>query len=104
MKDLDVEDGDVNIAARGKGLKVAEGSNCSSGIATLVDGIAVVANTRVRANTRIQLTPQVIGTILLPAALGVTTRTAGTSFTVKSADATDTSTFAYLFVDRPLGQ
>lgn len=80
---------------RADSLRMKEGSNAKQGVATLASGTVTVANTSVTANSRIILTPQTLGTITRPQALGVTARTAGTSFTVMSADATDTSTFAY---------
>ncbi len=83
----------------GRGFKVKEGSNAKMGVATLVGGTVTVANTSVTATSRIVLTPQTLGTILRPAALGVTARVAGTSFTVMSADATDTSTFTYIITE-----
>lgn len=84
---------DINVA--GKGLQVAEGSNAKQGTATLVAGVATVANTSVTASSRIFLTAQSLGTIALPASLGVTARTAGTSFTITSSQITDTSVVAY---------
>jgi hypothetical protein len=41
--------------------------------------------------------------VTAPKALGVTSRVAGTSFTVTSADATDTSTFDYMIINQPQG-
>jgi len=81
----------VNLA--GKGLRVKEGSNAKQGTAVLVAGTVVVANTSVTATSRIFLTAQsVSGTA---GALAVTARTAGTSFTITSTNAADTSTVAY---------
>jgi len=77
------------------GLKVFEGSNAKQGTATLVAGTATVANTSVTATSRIFLTVQSLGTVTSPKALGVTARSAGTSFTITSADNTDTSVIAY---------
>lgn len=79
----------------GAGLRVKEGANAKQGIATLVAGTVTVANTSVTANSRIFLTVQSLGTVTDPKAVGVTARTAGTSFVIKSADATDTSVVAY---------
>lgn len=85
----------IAIQQAGTGLSVKEGSNCKQGVATLVGGTVTVANTSVTASSRIQLTPQTLGTILRPAAVGVSARTAGTSFTITSFDVTDTSDVAY---------
>lgn len=91
--------GDIQINTAGKGLKIKEGSNAKMGTATLVAGTATVSTTAVTANSRIQLTIQSLGTVSAPKAIGVTARTAGTSFTITSADATDTSVIAWLLVE-----
>jgi hypothetical protein len=83
------------LGTAGGGIRIAEGSNARMGVATLVAGTVVVANTSVTANTRIQLTIQSLGTVTTPKAIGVTARTAATSFTITSADATDTSVIAW---------
>jgi hypothetical protein len=49
----------------------------------------------VTANSRILLTVQSLGTVTAPKAVAVTARTAATSFTITSADNTDTSVVAY---------
>lgn len=77
------------------GLKVAEGANKKQGVATLVAGTVTVANTSVTATSRIFLTAQSLGTVAAPKAIGVTARTPGTSFTITSADATDTSVIGW---------
>jgi hypothetical protein len=83
----------VDVAAAGFGVAVAEGSNAKQGTGVLSSGTVVVSNTSVTANSRIFLTAQsVSGTA---GALAVTARTAGTSFTVTSTSGTDASTFAY---------
>lgn len=87
--------GDVIISTAGKGISVKEGTNAKMGVATLVTGTVVVATTAVAANSRIMLTAQSLGTVTAPKALAVTARTAGTSFTITSADATDTSVVAW---------
>ena len=77
------------------GLSVVEGANAKQGIATLVAGTVVVANTSVTANSRILLTAQNLGTVTAPSSLCVSARTAGTSFTILASQNTDTSTVAY---------
>lgn len=64
-----------------------------AGTALLVAGSAVVANTSITANSRILLTTQVPGGTA--GFLTVSGRTAGTSFTISSSSALDTSTVAY---------
>jgi hypothetical protein len=87
----------LSITGAGNGLKVAEGSNAKQGTAVLVAGTVVVSSTSVTANSRIFLTSQVDGGT--PGFLRVSTRTAGTSFTIKSGSATDTSTVAYEIIE-----
>jgi hypothetical protein len=78
-----------------RGLEVKEGSNAKQGTSTLVAGTVTVSNTSVTTSSRIFLCAQSLGTVTVPKALGVTARTAGTSFTITSADATDTSVVAW---------
>ena len=66
-----------------------------SGVATLVAGSKVVADTSITALSRIQLTAQSLGTVVVPTALAVTAKVSGTSFTITSAGGTDTSVVAY---------
>jgi hypothetical protein len=87
------------IGTAGGGLAIKEGSNARSGVSTLVAGTVTVANTSVTANTRIQLTAQSLGTVTAPKALAVTGRSAGVSFTITSADATDTSVVAWHLIE-----
>lgn len=89
----------LQCGTAGGGLAVKEGANARSGVATLVAGTVVVSNTSVTATTRIQLTIQSLGTVTAPKAIGVTARTPGTSFTITSADATDTSAIAWHLVE-----
>lgn len=83
----------LHVITAGAGLGVAEGSNAKQGTATLVAGTVTVPNTSVTATSRIFLTIQSPG-----GAVGspyVSARTAGTSFTITSTSATDTSVVAY---------
>lgn len=82
------------LSARG-GFRVQEAANTKQGVATLVGGTVTVSNTSITANSRIFLTAQSLGTVTTPKALAVTARSVGTSFTITSADATDTSVVAY---------
>lgn len=73
---------------------VSEGTNKLMGTATLVGGTVTVNNTAVKANSRIFVTRQSTGGTA--GAVGVSTRTAGTSFTITSTSGTDTSVVAYI--------
>jgi hypothetical protein len=85
--------GNADVTAAGSGLRVAEGANAKQGTAVLVAGTVTVADTAVTANSRILLTSQVDGGT--PGFVRVSARVAGTSFTITSSSATDTSTVAY---------
>lgn len=89
--------GDVVLGTAGLGLKVKEGSNARMGAATLVAGTVTVNTTAVTANSRIFLTAQTTGAG--PGALRVSARTAGTSFTITSSSATDTSSVAWMIFE-----
>lgn len=90
---LTVNGTDWSVKTAGKGLRVKEGSNAKQGTAVLVAGTLVVANTAVTATSRIFLTSQVDGGT--PGFVRVSARVAGTSFTITSSNAADTSTIGY---------
>lgn len=73
------------------------GLTTNRGAATLVAGSVVVANTSIAAGSLVFLSVQVLGTVATPKAIAVTARTPGVSFTITSADATDTSSVAWWF-------
>lgn len=88
----------LRIGTAGGGLAIKEGAGATSGVVTLAAGAATVPTDKVAANSRIQLTVQALGTVTSPKAVAVTGRTAGTSFTITSADATDTSQVAWVII------
>lgn len=96
---LDGGDPFTNTQFFDEGISINEGTNKTMGVATLVGGTVTVNTTKVTANSRIFLTVQSLGTITVPKAVAVTARSAGTSFTITSADATDTSVVAWLLVE-----
>lgn len=88
----------VTIGTAGGGLKVKEGTNATMGTGTLNGTTAVVVSTtKVTATSRIFLSIQAPGGTP-SGTIYVSARTAGTSFSVKSA-AADTSTFAWMIVE-----
>lgn len=89
----------LKIGTVGKGIYIKEGSNATMGAATLSAGAVTINTTKVTGDSRIILTIQSLGTVTVPKAIGVTARTAGTSFTVTSSDATDTSIIAWQIVE-----
>jgi hypothetical protein len=90
---------DVKLTTVGTGLYLSEGTNATMGVATLVAGSKVVSTTKVTANSRIFVSIQSLGTVTVPKGIGVTARTSGTSFTLTSADATDTSVIAWHIIE-----
>lgn len=91
--------GNLLISTVGKGLQIKEGSNARMGTGTLSAGTAVISTTAVTATSRIFLTTQSLGTVTLGQGLAVSARSVGTSFTVTSGSAIDTSTFGWLMVE-----
>lgn len=89
--------GNINAITAGKGLTVKGGTNARIGSSALTAGSVVVANTSVTASTIVLLTSQVDGGT--PGFVRVSTRTAGTSFTITSSSNTDTSTIGWLLVE-----
>lgn len=74
-------------------------TNGRSGSATLTGGTVTIANTSVTASTLVRTWVQTLGTVLTPQVLYPSARTPGTSLTITSANATDTSTFYYELVE-----
>ena len=89
--------GNFSVLTAGKGLLIKEGTNAKMGTAALTAGSATVSTTAVASNSRIYLTSNADGGT--PGWLRVSARTAGTSFTITSSSATDTSTVAWIIVD-----
>jgi len=75
------------------------GSNSQSGQSTLVAGSVVVPAPWLKSvDDSIFLTVQTLGTVTAPQAIACTAKTPGVSFTITSADNTDTSTVAWLLI------
>jgi hypothetical protein len=81
------------------GIHVPAAANGKTGSGTLSGGTATIANTSVTANSKIFLQDTTSGALTNVGALVVSGKTAGTGFTVKSANALDTSTFDYWIVE-----
>jgi hypothetical protein len=90
-------DSNFAIATAGAGLKIKEGANAKMGVIALVGGTIVVNTTAVTATSRIFLTSQAPGGT--PGWLQVSARVVGTSFTILSSNALDTSTVAWLIIE-----
>lgn len=89
----------VRMATVGGGVSIKEGTNATMGAATLSAGTVTVSTTKVTATSRIFLTIQSLGTVSAPKSIGVTARSAGTSFTITSEDITDTSVIAWQIIE-----
>jgi len=86
--------GNIASSAVGSGIRVAEGTNAKQGIAVLgAGGLITVSNSSVTTNSRIFLTTQIPGGVV--GSVYISARVVGTSFTIKSSSAVDTSTVAY---------
>lgn len=83
----------------GSVYSVASGTNRRAGNATLVGGTITVSNTTVTANTIVMLTRKTSGGTIGTAI--TYTLSAGTSFTITSDSALDTSTFSYFLIENP---
>ena len=71
----------------------------ASGVATLVGGTATVNNSLISATNNVLITVQSLGTVSSPTPICVTSKVSGTSFTITSSDATDTSTIFWAIVE-----
>ncbi len=89
--------GDLTLTTAGNGLLIKTGSNATAGKATMVGGTVVVSTTKVTANSLILLTAQNNAGVL--GSVSVSARTAGTSFTITSTNALDTSDVAWFIVE-----
>lgn len=94
---LDV-DGDIGLVTAGNGFYIKEGTNATSGIATLSGGTVTVSTTKVTANSRIQITIQG-GTLTNVGSTYISARTAGTSFVITSTNILDASTVAWVIIE-----
>ena len=87
--------GNISMSA-GKVLKFGTGSGQRAGNATLVGGTVTVNNATVTANTIVMVTRKTIGGV--PGNLTYTL-SAGSSFTINSANGADTSTVSYFLIE-----
>lgn len=87
----------VKLNNVGNGIYIKEGTNATSGLATLVGGTITVSNTLVTANSRIHLTTQNPGGTV--GFVYISSRSVGTSFTITSLSPLDTSDVAWLIIE-----
>lgn len=94
---LDVT-GNVSLTTAGNKVKIATGTNASAGTGTLSGGTVTISTTAVTANSLIFLT-DTASSLTNVGQTSVTAKSAGTSFTVTSSNALDTSTFNWLIIN-----
>jgi hypothetical protein len=90
-------DQDSSTTFNGK-IKIPTGSNAQAGTGTLVGGTVTISTTAVTASSLIFVT-DTSSTITNVGTLTVSSKSAGTSFTVTSTLALDTSTFNWLIIN-----
>lgn len=90
--------GNVIVDIAGKGLQIKTGSNAKMGTGTLSGGTVVISTTAALSTSMIFLT-DTTNSLTNLGALTVSSISNATSFTVKSSNALDTSTFNWLIVD-----
>jgi hypothetical protein len=95
--DITNEKGNIGTGTAGYGFTVKEGTNAKMGVATLSAGSVVVSTTAVTANSRIHLTPQ--NGLTNAGFLAVTAKSAGTSFTIGSSNASDARQVAWIIFE-----
>jgi hypothetical protein len=95
--DIKTTNGDFSIETAGNGLRIKTAANARAGQSTLVAGTVTVNNTSVTANTRVLAFTQTPGGTV--GALYKSAAVVGTSFTITSTSAADTSTFFWFLIE-----
>ena len=90
---------DVSGAIHTTSIDITAGSNTKTGSGTLVGGTLAVANTSITANSKVFIQDTSSGALTNVGSLVVSSKTAGTGFTVKSTNVLDTSTFDYFIIE-----
>lgn len=90
--------GNVTLGTAGNKISITTGSNASAGTGTLTAGTVTISTTAVTANSLIFLT-DTASSLVNVGTLSVTSKSAGTSFTVTSSNIADTSTFNWLLIN-----
>lgn len=92
--------GNIVLGTAGNKINIATGANASAGTsAAMTAGAVTVATTAVTASSLIFAIPATLGTVTDPQAVYVSAITPNTSFTLTSADATDTSTWNWFLIN-----
>ena len=96
----------IQLRASGGGVQIGDyfnpttltGTSATNGIATLSGGTVTVSSQGASGSSGIQLTVQTLGTVTVPQAMYISAQSSGT-FTITSADPTDTSTVAWFIIN-----
>lgn len=90
--------GNLALKTAGNKINIATGTNASVGTGTLSSGTVTINTTAVTASSLIILTYNGGSAGNVPS-LGVSSKTAGTSFTVVSSNASDSGTFSWVIIN-----
>ena len=97
---IKTQDGDLELATEGNKILIKTGANASIGVSSaMTGGTITIPTTAVTADSQIFVQPAGLGTVTAPQALYVSAQVAGVSFTVTSADPTDTSTVRWWIIN-----
>lgn len=96
---VQIANGNITLATAGNGILIKEGTNATMGTGTLSGGTLTVSTTKVTANSRIFIQNEGGGVSGNYGILAVTSKSAGTSFTVTSSNVLDTATFTWLIIE-----
>lgn len=92
--------GNLVLGTAGNKLSIATGANASAGTSgAMTAGSVTIATTAATASSLIFAIPATLGTVAAPQAVYVSAITPNTSFTLTSADATDTSTWNWFLIN-----
>jgi hypothetical protein len=100
LGNITATNGNLSLGTAGNKINIATGTNASVGTSgAMTAGSVVVNTTAITANSLVFFATNALGTVTVPQAYRVSARTPGTSFTIQSQDATDTSTVNYLIIN-----
>jgi hypothetical protein len=90
--------GNLTLNTAGNKISITTGTNASAGTGTLTSGTVTISTTAVTASSLIFLT-DTASSLTNVGVLSVTSKSAGTSFTVTSTNVLDTGTFNWLIIN-----
>lgn len=100
LGNITATNGNLVLGTAGNKISIATGVNASAGTtAALTAGAIVVSTTAITANSLVFFATNALGTVTIPQSYRVSARTPGTSFTIQSSDATDTSTVNWFIIN-----